>query len=156
MSTPPKLQDAIWLFSYWNAVVNHIHKDLTRTARESLTNKPEKDLVAITILTVKEQITNFAPAVSLQNVRQYRDETIRSFGQACLWSKTTWLRQVFIQGLQDANTQLELLGDPNQYMILEQVFKFVEAKEDGKRSASHLLDCHSTYNLFARSIAATV
>ena len=34
---------------------------------------------------------------------------------------------------------MDLLGDKNQDMTLEQVLKFVEAKEAGKRSASRLL-----------------
>ena len=36
--------------------------------------------------------------------------------------------------------QLELLGDRNQNMTLEQVFKFVEAKEAGRLSASKLMN----------------
>ena len=34
---------------------------------------------------------------------------------------------------------MDLLGDKNQDMTLEQALKFVEAKEAGKRSASRLL-----------------
>ena len=42
--------------------------------------------------------------------------------------------------LQDTEIQLDLLGDKNQNMSLEQVLQCIEAKEDGKRSAIHLLD----------------
>ena len=34
---------------------------------------------------------------------------------------------------------MDLLGDRNQDMTLEQILRFVEAKEAGKRSASRLL-----------------
>ena len=50
------------------------------------------------------------------------------------------LRDVLTRGLYDSEIQLELLGDQNQDITLEQVFKFVEAKEAGRRSASKLMD----------------
>ena len=39
---------------------------------------------------------------------------------------------------------MDLLGDKNQDMMLEQALKFVEAKEAGKRSASRLLPPQAT------------
>ena len=50
------------------------------------------------------------------------------------------LRDVLTRGLYDSEIQLELLGDQNQNMTLEQVFKFVEAKEAGRHSASKIMD----------------
>ena len=47
--------------------------------------------------------------------------------------------------------QLDLLGDKNQDMTLEQVFQFVEAKEAGKRSASPLLTPHGANALASSS-----
>ena len=49
------------------------------------------------------------------------------------------LRDVLCRGLADNEIQMDLLGDSNQDMTLEQVLRFVEAKEAGKRSAAHLL-----------------
>ena len=49
------------------------------------------------------------------------------------------VKDVLCRGLEDVETQMDLLGDRNQDMTLEQVFRFVEAKEAGKRLASHLL-----------------
>ncbi|XP_014666767.1 PREDICTED: trifunctional enzyme subunit alpha, mitochondrial-like [Priapulus caudatus] len=46
-------------------------------------------------------------------------------------------------GIADSEIQLDLLGDKNQDMGLEDVFQFIEAKEAGKRSASSLLDSHA-------------
>ena len=40
--------------------------------------------------------------------------------------------------------QLDLLGNKNQDMTLEQILRFVEAKEAGKRSATQLLLPHAT------------
>ena len=48
------------------------------------------------------------------------------------------------RGLSDSDIQLDLLSDKNQDMTLEQVFKFVEAKEAGKRSATCLLVPYGT------------
>jgi len=47
---------------------------------------------------------------------------------------------VLARGIADQEIQLELLGDQNQDMSLEDMLQFVEAKESGKRSASRLLD----------------
>jgi len=53
------------------------------------------------------------------------------------------MRDVLTRGVIDPDIQLDLLGDKNQNMSLEEVFQFVETKEAGKRSASRLLDAHS-------------
>ena len=88
---------------------------------------------------------------------QDRDETIHSFGAGlhgkagiykflikCPGCETDMnyteniLRDVVTHGLADSEIQLDLLGDKNQDMILEEVFQFTEAKEAGKRSAGRL------------------
>ena len=43
-----------------------------------------------------------------------------------------------------SSVQMDLLGDKNQDMLLEEALGFVEAKETGKRSASRLLLPHMT------------
>ena len=49
------------------------------------------------------------------------------------------LRDVVTRGIVDTDVQLDLLSDCNQNMTLEEVLRFVEAKEAGKRSASSLM-----------------
>ena len=46
-------------------------------------------------------------------------------------------------GISDSDIQLDLLGDNNQEMSLENVSQFVEAKEAGEKAASRLLDSHT-------------
>jgi hypothetical protein len=136
-----------------------LRKDLTRTAGGSLTDKPEEDVLkAIRILAVREENIMVA-RVTLHNMHQDRDETVRSFGarlrgQAGVCKFVTnclhcnedvnyteaILRDVLTRGLEDPEIQLDLLGNKNQDMTLEQVFQLVEAKEAGKRSASRLHD----------------
>lgn len=138
-----------------------LRKDLTRTAGGSLTNKSEQEvLAAIKVLAVREENTMVA-RVTLHNMRQDRDETIRSFsararGQAGVCKfliscphcneevnyTDDILRDIVARGLGDTEIQLDLLGDKNQNMNLEQLLQFVEVKEAGKRSASRLLDSH--------------
>ena len=136
-----------------------LRKDLTRTTGGSLTEKTENEVLqAIRVLAVREE-NSMVARVSLHNMRQDRDETIRSFGarlrgQAGVckfvikcphcegevnYSKAI-LRDVLSRGLGDPEIQLDLLGDKNQDMTLEEVFQFIESKEAGKRSASRLLD----------------
>lgn len=99
---------------------------------------------------------------TLHNMRRDRDEQVRNFtakhrGQAgvCKFVITcpncyhevnytdTIVRDVLARGIAHPGIQLDLLGDKNQNMTLEEVTQFVEAKEAGKRSASRLLDTHS-------------
>ena len=139
-----------------------LRKDLTRAAGGSLTNKTVKEvLAAIRTLAIREENTMVA-RVTLHNMRQDRDETVRSFGarlrgQAnickfvipCPNCSTdvsytdAIMRDVLTKGIADHEIQLDLLGTKNQDMSLEEVFQFVEAKEAGKRSASSLLGSHS-------------
>lgn len=139
-----------------------LRRDLTRSASGSLTDKTEVEvLTAIRTLAVREENTMVA-RVSLHSMTQDRDETIRSFvarlrGQAnvckyfvqCTGCERdvnyteSILRDVVTRGLYDHDIQLDLLGDKNQDMTLEQIIQFVEAKEAGKRSASRLLDTQS-------------
>ena len=94
--------------------------------------------------------------VQPSDMRQNRDETIRNFGDRprgqasmskfaipCPSCSTevevnytdSILKDVLIRGLAENEIQLDLLGDKNLDMSLEEVFHFVEAKEAGKRSA---------------------
>ncbi|KAL5014389.1 hypothetical protein ScPMuIL_008659 [Solemya velum] len=123
---------------------------------------PEKSedevLVAIRQLAVREENTMVA-RVTLNNMPQDREETVRAFGArlrgqagvckldldcphcARVVNHTdTVLRDVLIRELYDQEIQLELLGAENQNLTLEEVFRFMDAKESGKRSASNLVD----------------
>ncbi len=135
-----------------------LRKDLTRNAGGSLTNKSTEEVMeAIKKLAVRDENTMVA-RVHLHNMRQDRDETIRSFsarlrGQAgvckflvaCPECNTevnyteNVLRDLVTRGLADDEIQLDLLGDTNQNITLEEVLQFIEAKESGKRSAGRLL-----------------
>lgn len=139
-----------------------LRKDLTRAAGGSLTSKTEDEVLSsIKKLAVREENTMVA-RVTLHNMRQDRDETVRSFGarlrgQADICKFITAcpacaadvnytdaiMRDVLTRGIADSEIQLDLLGDQNQNMGLEDIFKFIEAKEAGKRSASSLLDSHA-------------
>ena len=136
-----------------------LRKDLTRNNGGSLANKTEAEvLAAIKRLAVRVENCMVA-RVHLHNMRQDRDETIRSFGarirgqaNVCRFSiactnceqevnyTDAILRDVLTRGMSDPEIQLDLLSDSNQDMTLEEAFKFIEAKEAGKRSAKHLID----------------
>ena len=140
-----------------------LRKDLTGNAGGSLTTKPIEDVMsAIRKLAVREESTMVAQ-VQLHNMHQDRDETVRSFcaclsGQAGICKFTTQcpscdtnvnytehiLCDVLTCGLADSEIQLDLLGDKNQDMTLEEVLQFVEAKESGKQSAGRLLQAQGT------------
>ena len=53
------------------------------------------------------------------------------------------LRDVLARGIVDDEIQLDLISDQNQKMKIEEMIRFVEARESGKRSASRLLDTPS-------------
>ncbi|CAG2221006.1 unnamed protein product [Mytilus edulis] len=139
-----------------------LHKDLTRSAGGSLTNKHVQEaLAAIKKLAAHENNTMVA-RVTLHYMCQDRDEPVRSFyaslrGQAgvckffiqCPTCNTdvnytdTIIRDVLARGIPYPEIQLDLLGDKNQDMTFEEVTQFVEAKDSGERSASRLLDSHT-------------
>ena len=96
--------------------------------------------------------------VSLHNMRQDRDEPVRAFGarlrgqaSVCKFTQQcpncdanvdyteAMVKDMLCRGLEDSEIQMDLLGDKNQDMTLEQVLRFVEAKEAGRLSASRLL-----------------
>jgi hypothetical protein len=137
---------------------DQLRKDLTRNAGGTLTEMTEDQVfTAMRRLAVREENTMVA-RVTLHNMRQDRDEPIRAYGarlkgqasickyvQECAGCGANVdyteaiLRDVLCRGLEDTEIQMDLLGDKNQDMTLEQALKFVEAKEAGKRSASRLL-----------------
>ena len=114
------------------------------------------------VLAVREENVMVA-RVTLHNEKQDRGEPICAYrarlrGQAgvckfiqkCIncdavvdYTKAM-LRDVLCRGMEDSEIQLDLLGDKNQDMTLEQMLRFIEAKEAGKRSATQLLLPHAT------------
>jgi hypothetical protein len=139
-----------------------LRKDLTRTTGGTLTNSTEEDVLkAMKRLAVRVENTMVA-RVALHNMHQDSDEPIRSFGArlrgqagVCKFvikcpnctAEVNYTEAVLCdalsRGLEDMDIQLDLLGDKNQDMTLEEIFQFIEAKESGKRSASRLLDSHT-------------
>ena len=140
-----------------------LRKDLTRNTGGSLTGMTEDEVfAAMKNLAVRKENTMVA-RVALHNMKQDRDEPVRAYGarlrgqasvckftQKCTGCDASvnyteaMLKDVLCRGLEDTEIQMDLLGDKNQEMTLEQVLKFVEAKEAGKRSASRLLLPHAT------------
>ena len=101
--------------------------------------------------------------VTLHNMRQDCNEPVCAFGarlrgQASVWKFTqkymgceanvdyteAMVKDMLCRGLEDSEIQMDLLGGKNQDMTLEQVLRFVEAKEAGKRSASRLVTPQAT------------
>ena len=135
--------------------------DLYRIYGVNLENEPEsKVLEAIKKVAVKVENVIVA-RVRLLNMKQDRDEPVRNFvaklkGQAntCKYFKKhkcsscqheaeinyseDMVRDVLARGLVDSDIQIDLLGDPNQDMPLDQMVNLIEAKETGKESAMRL------------------
>ena len=140
-----------------------LRRDLTRNAGGTLAGGTEEEtLAAMKALAVREENIMVA-RVALHHMKQDRDEPIRAFaarlrGQAgvCKYTKVcpgcnhdvsyteAILTDVLCRGIADPEIQIDLLGDPNQAMTLEQALKYIEAKEAGKRSASQLSIPQST------------
>lgn len=138
------------------------YKDLTRTAGKTITNDAVDDVLqTMKKLAVREENAMVARD-TLHCMHQNEEEPVRSFGarlqgQAGVCKFTLKcphcdrdvnyaepvVRDVLSKGLHDADIQLDLLGDNNQDMTLEEVIHFVEAKESVKRSASRLMDSKS-------------
>ncbi len=140
-----------------------LRKDLTRNAGGTLTTLTEDQVfAAMKSLAIREENT-MVSRVTLQNMRQGRDEPVRAFGarirgqasickfiQKCSGCEANvdyteaMVKDVLCRGLEDSDIQMDLLGNKNKDMTLEQVLRFFKAKESGKRSASRLLVPQST------------
>ena len=140
-----------------------LRKDLTRYNGGTLAAKSiDEVMTAIRRLAVREE-NSMVARVALHNMKQDRDEPVRNYtarlrGQASVCKfkvkchscnadvnyTEEIIRDVLCRGIADSDIQLDLLSDKNQNMSLEEATQFVEAKESGKRSASRLLDSHST------------
>ena len=143
---------------------DELRRDLTRSNGGSMVGGTEVNvLAAIKALAVRSENIMVA-RYALHDLRQGREEQIRSFyarikGQAdtCDYRiKCTKagcdemvdfageiLRDVLARGIVDDEIQLDLISVQNQKMKIEEMIKFVEARESGKRSASRLLDTPS-------------
>ena len=136
-----------------------LRRDLIR-AYGSLANETEENaLEAIKTLAVKPENILVARA-QLHNMHQDRDESARSFcarlrGQAgvCNFTKSKKctcsqdiqidyseeiIRDALIRGISDEDIKLEILGQDQQNITLDETLKMIEAKESGKRSAGML------------------
>ena len=139
-----------------------LRKDLTRLAGGTLLAKDMADVLKIMKTLAVRQENVMVSRFSLHNMTQDQDEPIRAFGarvkgqalvcdfsikcdgcQAQVDYTDEVLRDVLSRGINDTEIQLDLLGDQKQDMSLEEMFKFVEAKESGKRSASRLAQAHN-------------
>ena len=134
-----------------------LRKDLTRTTNSDLTARPEEQLLsAIRLLAVREENVMVSRTL-LHQMRQDNGEAITAFaarvkGQAHVCEYFTKchdcvktisyadsvVRDVVILGIAHQDIQLELPGNVDQDMSLENVIKYIEVKEAGKRSASRL------------------
>lgn len=138
-----------------------LRRDLTRSTTGMLAEKSEDVILAsMKSLAVREENVMVARD-ALNNMNQDPDEPIRSFGArlkgqagVCKYvipcpscsHDVDYTEQILCdvlgRGISDPDIQLELLGHTNQDMCLEEVLKFVETKEAGKRSATRLIDHH--------------
>ena len=135
-----------------------LRKDLTRSAGGSLTNNAEEDVLRKMKALAVRQENIMVARVELQDMHQDIDEGIRSFsarvkGQAnvCRYilscptcsSDVNYtdeiMKDIIVKGISDSEIQLDIISDRNQNMSLEDIMRYVEAKEAGKRSASKIM-----------------
>ena len=140
-----------------------LRKNLFRAHGSLKDNDEEFVLEAIRKQAVHEENVIVARVAHMQ-MTQDRDEPVQGFvarikGQAnickytlkhkCPCNKESdanysneMVKNVLACGLADPEIRLSLLSDENQEMSLEQMIKFIEAKEIGKKSASRFSDNH--------------
>ena len=132
-----------------------LRKDLSRSFN-NLTSYEEPTLLGhIKSLAVRQENVMVA-RLQLQQMRQDRDEPARTFsarikGQAnvCQYNikcecgiqlsySDHMIRDTLIVGLADDDIRLDVLGQTNQEMSLDETIRFIEAKESRKRSAGRM------------------
>ena len=130
-----------------------LRKNLSRASGGTLTNMSEEEVLEkIKVLAVRRENIMVA-RVELHEMSQQQGEDIRSFscrvkGQAdvckflmdCPTCSNTVsftdeiLKYVIVNGVYDSDIQLDLLSENRAEMSLEDILRYVEAKESGKRS----------------------
>ena len=171
-----KLKDRDIVFQLLECTEDDLRKDLARTYG-SLVGETE-DTVLQNIKTLAVRAENLMVArVQLQNIHQDRDEPVRNFcarlrghagvcrfqiSKTCVCTEEVQIdyseeiiRDVLVKGLHDEEIRLEILGQPNQMLTLDQTLQLAEAKESGKRSASRLLTSDSRHHDIGVSTNAT-
>ena len=136
-----------------------LRKDLTRI-HGRLNNATEVNVLGY-IKTLAVRPENILVArVQLQCLKQDRDEPVRTFyaklrsqARVCNFTQQKqcvcnemvdfdysdiMVRDTFIRGLEDEDIRLEIIGQAQQDMTLEDVLKIADARECGKRSAGIL------------------
>ena len=154
-----KLQGRDIIFQLLECLEEPLRKDLTRTYGDLTAQDETSVLGFIKTLAVRPE-NHLVARVQLQQLRQDRDEPIRSFcarlrGQAsvCNFKKKCpcaepqdvdysddMIRDCLIRNIQDEEIKLDVLGQVNQEISLDEALQLIEAKESGKRSATRLLD----------------
>ena len=142
-----------------------LRSDLFRVHGSQVAKPEDEVITAIKQLAVRVENTMIA-RVTLGNMRQDREEPVRQYaarlkGQAgtCKFTAVekctncdtdvthnysdTMVRDALTKGLADTDIQQDLLGKSNQNMTLEEVIRYVEAKETAKQSASLLTNGHT-------------
>ena len=147
-----------------------LRKNLTRTCGGALINKPiEEILASIKSLAIREENVMLS-RVTLYNMKQDRDESVRTFGSRiqgqasmCKYQvqckkcdenvdfTDSILRDVLIKGISDQEIQSDLLGNSDQDISLEDTFKIIETKETGKRTALQLNSENQNSSTYATS-----
>ena len=142
-----KLADKDKVLQLLECCDEQLRRDLTRAAGGTLSTKPENEVMeAIHKLAVREENTMVA-RFTLHQMVQEVDEPIRNFGarikgQANVCKYNTEcsncdhsidytdeiLRDVLVRGLADTEIQLSLLGDKNQDMELDEMYKFLRVR----------------------------
>ena len=138
-----------------SSCAEQLRRDLTRNAGGTLVNKTEEDVfAAMRTLAVREESAMVAQ-VSLHNMRQDREEPIWVFGARLRGQASVYkfvkvcagcgeivdyseenVADVLCRGLADSEIQMDLLGDANQEMSVEQILRFVEPRRQ-RRGQHH-------------------
>ena len=132
-----------------------LRKDITRTFGSLSSSDESTVLDSIKTLAVRQENIMVA-RVQLQQMHQDRDEPVRAFaarlrGHASVCGfqveckckssvdySNIMVRDALVRGLEDEEIRLDILGNPKQDLTLEEVLKYADAKESGKRSAGQL------------------
>ena len=132
-----------------------LRKDMTRSFNNPTSYDETTLLGHIKSLAVRQENVMVA-RLHLQQMRQDRDEPARTFSarlkghaSVCQYNincecgsqlshSDQMLRDTLIVGLADDDIRLDVLGQANQEMSLDETIRFIEAKESGKRSAGRM------------------
>ena len=128
------------IFRTHGKLTGKTEEEALETIKQMAVQKENKTVTRATLLQTKqdlgEPITSYVARLKglASSCEYYSTRSCTSGHEVTINYADDIIRDVVVTGINDTEIQADILGHTNQDMTLEELVKFIEAKEDGKKS----------------------